>query len=59
MVAAGVSNQDHLLLDSVVAMTIGSAGLNGVVVVKAAADRVAFGDLDTHDGDGVVRDRCL
>ena len=59
MGGTGVATQDFLLLNRVVAMTICSTRLNDVIVVDATADRVAFGDSDTHDGDVVVRDRCF
>lgn len=48
----GVADKDLPCSHGMVAATIGGAGINGVTVVDTLADRVAFDDLDTHDGSG-------
>ena len=46
--SAGVAHEDSLLLYHVAALPIGCARVDGVLVVKASADGVAFDDLVTH-----------
>jgi hypothetical protein len=48
--AACVSHEDSLLLDAVAALSCGEALVDGVLVVEALADRVAFDDLVAHVG---------
>lgn len=45
---AGIANENRLLLYDVTALSVSSAGVNGVLVVEASADRVAFDDLVAH-----------
>ena len=56
MIMTGIADKDILLFNSVVAMTKGRTWLDVLFVVYATADRVAFGDANTHDGDDFVRD---
>jgi hypothetical protein len=50
MTAAGIAYKDSLLLDPVSALSMGTAWIDGVLVVKASAGRVAFDDLIAHIG---------
>ncbi len=52
MLRTGVADKDLPCPHRMVPTTIGWAGINGVTVVDALADCVAFDDLDTHDGSG-------
>lgn len=56
MLWTGIADKDHILLNTVVGIT---TWLDGVAVVDATADSVAFGDTNTHDGDNFVRDSCF
>lgn len=47
-----VSDQDGLLLHGVASLATGAAGVHGMAVVEATADRIALDDLEAH-----VRDR--
>jgi len=47
---AEVSDEHRPLLHHVSALTSGGARVHRVAVVEAAADRVAFDDLDAHVG---------
>ena len=47
-----VANQDLLCLNVMATTTVGRAGINGMTVVNATTNSVAFNDLDTHDGSG-------
>jgi hypothetical protein len=46
--SAGISHEDGFLLDHVAALPIGRARVDGMLVIKASADRVALDDLVTH-----------
>lgn len=48
MAAASVAYQDGLLLHCMSALSMGGTWIDGVSVVEAPADRVAFDDLITH-----------
>ena len=50
MSSARVADQDLLCLDAVTATAVGRAGINGMTVVDATTNGVAFDYLDTHDG---------
>lgn len=55
---AGVSHEDGFLLHAVAALAARRARVDGVAVVEAAADGVAFDDLEAHAGFG-TRDRLV
>jgi hypothetical protein len=48
MTAAGIAYKDGFLLNTVSALSMAGAWIDGVLVVKASADRVAFDDLIAH-----------
>ena len=50
MTAAGIAYKNSLLLNSVSALSMGGAWIDGVLVVKASADGIAFDDLIAHLG---------
>ena len=52
MLRARVAYKDFSCLDFVTSTAIGRAGINGMTVVDAAADRIALNDFDTHYGFG-------
>ena len=55
MACASVAHEDSLLLYRVAALSMGSAWIDGVLVVETPADRIAFDDLITHlDLDRIV-----
>jgi hypothetical protein len=55
MTAAGVAYKDSLLLNPVSTLSMGGAWIDGVLVVEASADRVAFDDLIAHLGEDELR----
>lgn len=46
---ASIANQDRPFLDAVAWSSVGSASVNGVLVVEASASRVQLNDLVAHD----------
>ena len=56
---AGVSDEHRLLLNSVTTLAMGGTWINGVLVVQAPAYGVAFDDLITHGGCGLLGDVLL
>ena len=55
MACASVAHEDRLLLYHVAALSMGSAWIDGMLVVEAPADRVAFDNLIAHvSADGVT-----
>jgi hypothetical protein len=52
--SAGIAHEDSLLLNHVAALPIGCARVDGMLVVKASADGVAFDDLIAHWDSGVL-----
>lgn len=49
MALASVADQDSLLLYAMASLRSSGARVNGMAVVKTAADRVSFDDLNAHD----------
>jgi len=52
MLGTGVADEDLPCPHGMVTTAIGGAGINGMTVIDALANRVALDDLDTHDGSG-------
>lgn len=45
---AGIAYKDGLFLNRMISLSVGGAWVDGMLVVKAAAHRVAFNNLITH-----------
>jgi hypothetical protein len=52
MAAAGVTYEDGLLLNRVPSLAVRGTWIDGVFVVQASADRVAFDNLIAHSARG-------